>query len=175
MAPFAIISLVACLPILALAALNDVEHVVIFMQENRAYDHYFGMMKGVRGFNDRAVALLPNGKPWFYQPLSQTNTSNYQLPWHVDTTTTSGTCMSAPAMDYITDLGMWHEGRMDSWNTARSAGMGMSHFERTDLPYYYALADGFTLADHYHQSTFTQTTPNRCVAGRQADRRTERV
>ena len=69
--------------------------------------------------------------------------------------------MNAPAMDYITDLGMWNEGRMDAWCTARAPGMGMGHFERTDLPYYYALADGFTIADQYHQSTFTQTTPNR--------------
>ena len=74
--------------------------------------------------------------------------------------------MSAPAMDYPTDLGMWHEGRMDSWNTARSPGMGMSHFARTDLPYYYALADGFTIADNYHQSTFTQTVSGADGGGR---------
>lgn len=32
--------------------LNDVEHVVILMQENRSFDHYFGTLKGVRGYSD---------------------------------------------------------------------------------------------------------------------------
>ena len=34
------------------ASLDDVEHIIIFMQENRAFDHYYGNMRGVRGFND---------------------------------------------------------------------------------------------------------------------------
>ena len=48
---------------------SDIEHIVIFMQENRAFDHYFGKLKGVRGFNDRSAPLLPNMKSQFYQPL----------------------------------------------------------------------------------------------------------
>jgi phospholipase C len=37
-------------------SIEDVEHIVILMQENRSFDHYFGTMKGVRGFGDpRAV------------------------------------------------------------------------------------------------------------------------
>ena len=50
---------------------------------------------------------------------------------------------------------------MDSWNSAREPGFGMSYFNRDDLPFYYALADSFTFGDHYHQSTFTATCPNR--------------
>jgi phospholipase C len=56
---------------------------------------------------------------------------------------------------------MWNDGRSDSWNSARDPGFGMSYFNRTDLPYYYALADGFTIGDQYYQSTLTQTNPNR--------------
>ena len=37
----------------------------------------------------------------------------------------------------------------------------MAFFNRSDLPYYYALADAFTVGDQYYQSTFTQTNPNR--------------
>merc|ERR1711871_727823 len=48
----------------------DIEHIVIFMQENRAYDHYYGSMRGVRGFNDRAAPLLPSGRSPFYQPVT---------------------------------------------------------------------------------------------------------
>jgi phospholipase C len=53
------------------------------------------------------------------------------------------------------------QGRHDAWNTARDPGMGMAYFSRADLPYYYALYDGFTAADQYFQSTFTATNPNR--------------
>src|ERR1700710_2127473 len=37
----------------ATRSLKDVEHVVILMQENRSFDHYFGSMAGARGFGDR--------------------------------------------------------------------------------------------------------------------------
>jgi len=54
--------------------IQDMEHIVIFMQENRPFDHYYGTLQGVRGFNDRAAPELPNGATPFYQPLS--NSSN---------------------------------------------------------------------------------------------------
>lgn len=142
----------------ASGSLDDVKHIVIFMQENRAFDHYYGVMRGVRGYGDRTALTLSNGQPVFYQPLPN---GSYQLPWHVDTLTTSGICMAAPTMNYLTDIAMWNSGRMDAWNTARDAGMGMGHFNASDLPYYYALADAWTIGDGYHQSTFTQTNPNR--------------
>ena len=36
----------------ATGSIQDVGHVVILMQENRSFDHYFGSLRGVRGFND---------------------------------------------------------------------------------------------------------------------------
>ena len=61
------------------AALSDVEHVVIFMQENRAYDHYYGALRGVRGFGDRAAPALPNGRSPFYQPIGDPVQDLYQV------------------------------------------------------------------------------------------------
>ncbi|MEK6297586.1 MAG: alkaline phosphatase family protein, partial [Paraburkholderia tropica] len=29
-------------------SIKDVEHIVILMQENRSFDHYFGTLRGVR-------------------------------------------------------------------------------------------------------------------------------
>jgi phospholipase C len=115
----------------------------------------------VRGFADRTAPLLPNGSPVWYQPTNASNADSYMLPWHVDSQRTSASCMRAPEMDWPTDIAMWNGGRMNAWNTARYPGFGMSYFTRDDLPYYYALADGFTIGDAYHQSTFTQTNPNR--------------
>ena len=41
--------------------LQDVEHIVILMQKNRSFDHYFGTMQGVRGFGDPFPIPLASG------------------------------------------------------------------------------------------------------------------
>src|SRR5215212_2308984 len=38
----------------------DAEHVVFLMQENRSFDHTYGTLQGVRGFNDPRAITLPN-------------------------------------------------------------------------------------------------------------------
>ena len=101
--------------------LDDVKHVVIFMQENRPFDHYFGKLKGVRGFNDRTTVPLKNKKNAFYQPVS-TNDNDYMLPFRVDANQTNCMCMPAPEMYYPTDIKIYNRGRMDAWNTARDPG-----------------------------------------------------
>src|SRR6478672_10241557 len=69
--------------ILALPAHNrtgsiaDVEHIVILMQENRSFDHYFGSMRGVRGFADPRAVRLPSGQSVWQQPSG----SGYVLPF----------------------------------------------------------------------------------------------
>src|SRR6185437_4779054 len=65
-------------------ALKDIKHVVILMQENRSFDHYFGTLAGVRGFGDTEAAKLPNGKSVFYQP-DEKSADGDLLPFHLDT------------------------------------------------------------------------------------------
>ena len=141
--------------------LDQVEHIVIFMQENRAFDHYFGMLQGIRGFNDRTATPTRFGKDTFTQPIWPHNDTAYMLPFHVQTMTSAAMCMDAPFMEFFTNLGIVDGGRYDYWNVVREAGMGMSYFNRSDLPYYYSLYDNFLVGDHYFQSTFTETNPNR--------------
>jgi phospholipase C len=71
----------------------------------------------------------------------------YQLPYNLDFKNSKATCMAAPQMGFGSDIGIWNNGHMDAWNTARDGGFGMSYFNRTELPYYYTLADEFTIAD----------------------------
>ena len=52
----------------ATGSLRDVEHIVVLMQENRSFDHYFGTMRGVRGFGDPHPAMLRNGRSVWRQP-----------------------------------------------------------------------------------------------------------
>jgi len=49
------------------SGLHDIKHVVILMQENQSFDHYFGTMAGVRGFDDPTAMILPGGKSVFHQ------------------------------------------------------------------------------------------------------------
>jgi len=158
-----VIAIAGGLCVLAARPVDQIEHVIIFMQENRPFDHYFGKMKGVRGFNDRTAVPLRSGLNAFYQPVDQNNLDEYMLPFRTEANRTNAMCMPAPEMYYPTDIAMWNSGRMDAWNTARDPGMGMSYFTREDLPYYYALYDNFAVGDQYYQSTFTCTNPNRMI------------
>src|ERR1700688_1993551 len=68
----------------ACSKLTDIGHVVILIQENRSFDHYFGSYRGVRGFADRSMA--------FQQPDPANTTSSpvgALLPFHLDTTKTN--------------------------------------------------------------------------------------
>src|SRR5882757_8751325 len=67
--------------------IKDVEHVVILMQENRSFDHYFGTLSGVRGFDDPRAITLPGGKSVWYQPKTPGD-SEAVAPFHLDTKTT---------------------------------------------------------------------------------------
>ncbi len=140
--------------------LSDIQHVVILTQENRSFDHYFGTLSGVRGFADPVAQRQVDGHDVFHQASSR-HPDGAILPFHLDTHRSSGFCAQAPAMNYPVDLAIWNEGRMDAWNTARDPGLGMAHLTRSDIPFYFALAEAFTVCDQYYCSTLTQTNPNR--------------
>ena len=78
-------------------SLRDIEHIVILMQENRSFDHYFGTMPGVRGFADPAAVRLPDGSPVFRQPYPD-HAEGYLAPFHLDTKATSA--QATPGTDH---------------------------------------------------------------------------
>lgn len=138
----------------ATGSLADVGHVVIFMQENRSFDHYFGTLAGVRGFDDPRAITLPNGAPVWQQPNPA---GGSVLPFHFDARNTS-------ALSVGTDHS-W-KGSQQTWQgwdawVRKKTVQSMGYFDRGDLPFYYALADAFTICDAYHCSIFGATDPNR--------------
>ncbi|MHC1478646.1 phosphocholine-specific phospholipase C [Frateuria aurantia] len=137
--------------------LEDVQHVVILMQENRAFDHYFGSLRGVRGFGDPRPLTLRNGKPVWQQPRNP-GSDDTLLPFHLDSRLTGAQCMDDLNHDWKASHDIWKD--HDAWVT-RKTPMTMGHFTREDLPFYYALADAFTICDGYHASIFGPTNPNR--------------
>ncbi|MDP5226134.1 MULTISPECIES: phospholipase C, phosphocholine-specific [Arthrobacter] len=140
----------------ATGSLQDVEHIVVFMQENRSFDTYFGTFKGARGFGDPHPAVLPSGKDVWHQ----FDGTREVLPFHP----------SAPdlGLQFLEDLdhnwGMTHKafnkGNYDQWLPAKTDAT-MSYYEQTDIPFHTALADAFTLCDQYHCSVLGPTDPNR--------------
>jgi phospholipase C len=137
--------------------IKDVEHVVILMQENRSFDHYFGTLRGVRGYGDPRTPLFPSGKPVWFQPAPK-HPDGYIAPFHMDTVQTSAQCIDSLDHSWKGSQEQWKN--HDAWIDVKGP-MTMGHFTRSDIPFYYALADAFTICDAYHCSIFGPTNPNR--------------
>jgi phospholipase C len=146
----------------ACSKLTDIQHVVILIQENRSFDHYFGSYRGVRGFSDRSVA--------FQQPDPANTTSSplgALLPFHLDTPTTNAACTPDITHAWVPQHQSWNNGAMDGFVSSRlpinpnDAVLSMGYYTRADIPYYYALADAFTICDNYFCSVMGPTDPNR--------------
>jgi phospholipase C len=146
--------------------LNDIDHFIILMQENRSFDHYFGSLRGVRGFDDPHALQLANGHSVFRQP-DLFHPDGYVMPFHLDTATTSAQRMTDLSHEWDAQHASLNGGKMDNWLGAHRVSNGasgpltMGYYTRADLPFYYALADAFTICDGYHCSMLGPTYPNR--------------
>ncbi|MFB8025732.1 MULTISPECIES: phosphocholine-specific phospholipase C [unclassified Streptomyces] len=141
--------------------IDAVEHVVILMQENRSFDHYFGTLRGVRGFADRNAVELPSGGSVFQQP-GPAGTTVLPFPVREAAEAQKKDLQYIGALDHSWSGGAkaWAGGWMDGWITAKSAAT-MAYYDRRDIPLHYELADTFTVCDAYHSSIHTSTSPNR--------------
>ncbi|MGN7864408.1 phosphocholine-specific phospholipase C [Chryseobacterium sp. 22458] len=144
----------------------DAEHVVILMQENRSFDHAFGALKGVRGFLDKRAFIKPDGHSVFFQ---KDNTGKYAAPARLDLRNTKSTWMSSLPHSWENQQNALNKGKYDQWLQAKASGnkeyknipLTLGYYNREDLPFYYQLADAFTIFDQYFCSSLTGTTPNR--------------
>lgn len=141
-------------------SIMDVEHIVIHMQENRSFDHYFGVLNGVRGFGDPRPLRLPGGGAVWQQP-SREHPDGHVLPYHGDSRVTRSFTVEGADQSHQENLTILNGGRYDRWGHSGELKHRMLHYGPGDLPFYYALADAFTICDAYHCSTLTQTYPNR--------------
>jgi len=141
------------------STLDDIEHVVILMQENRSFDEYFGLMSDVIGFDDPAAI------PGVFKQADadlEANPSGYILPWHMDTKTTSAQAAADLDHGWFCQHLMWNNGAMDQFVLGQTFDpVVMGYFDRADVPYHWALADAFTICDRYFCSTLGPTHGNR--------------
>ncbi|MEV0096327.1 phosphocholine-specific phospholipase C [Streptomyces sp. NPDC050738] len=141
--------------------LDDIEHVVVFMQENRAFDHYFGTQRGVRGLGDRTAIRTTNGRSVFHQP-DPSRAEGYLLPFAMNAAHTNAYRQGAAAFGFIDSQSLWRDGLGDGYVNGRGSGyLGQGFYESADMPFYAALASTFTICDNYHASMQTSTNPNR--------------
>jgi phospholipase C len=159
-------------------SLQDIEHIVLFMQENHSFDNYFGTRYGVNGFGNTPQ----NPPPVFQQrgrapsptgggPTDVNDATQFTLPFRLDTThllRPSGECVNDPDHSGIGMHAAWNGGANNNWlpNSIKAVGPAnapevMGYYTREDIPIHYMLADKFTVCDNYFCSVLGPTVPNR--------------
>jgi phospholipase C len=158
--------------------LSDIEHLVFVMQENRSFDHYFGTLSGVRGFDDPTMPTqvvggkrYPVYNQFGWEPGTGVTSTGYTMPFPLQVNlTTDGEFLNDPTHDWLPQHQSWNGGSMDSfvkthveaaYDGPKNGPIVMSYYNRETLPFYYALADAFTICDNYHCSVLGPTYPNR--------------
>ena len=151
-------------------SLKDIEHVVILIQENRSFDHYFGSYRGVTGFGDSHALRLTDGSGLtvFAQPgYPGGYDGDHLYPFHLDSYN-NGECTNDINHSWGPQHSYWHGGKMDGFvsghealDGSANAPLTMGYYKRSDLSFYYAVADAFTICDRYSCSVIGPTDPNR--------------
>lgn len=144
----------------------DAEHIVILMQENRSFDHAYGKLRGVRGFNDPRAIELPNKNKVWLQSNAKGET---YAPFRLDIKNSRATWMSSLPHSWENMVEARNDGKHDLWLEAKKSSnkdhqhmpLTMGFHDRNDIPFYYALADAFTVCDQHFCSCLTGTTANR--------------
>jgi phospholipase C len=154
------------------ASLSDIAHVVILMQENRSFDHYFGTMSGVRGFSDPEALRGVFGQSG-YQPGRGPSLAGYLEPFRLssDPPLRDGQTTNDISHTWAAQHDSWNGGAMDKFvathvsvDGAAHGPVTMGYYTRADLPFYYALADAFTVCDAYFSSVLGPTDSNRLMS-----------
>lgn len=144
----------------------DAEHIVILMQENRSFDHCFGTLQGVRGYSDPRAIQLPDQKPVW---LQSNNKGETYAPFRLNLLNSKATWMHSLPHSWDNQVDARNDGKYNGWLEAKRSGtrryadmpLTLGYHTREDLPFYYALADAFTVCDQHFCSSLTGTTPNR--------------
>ncbi|MBL7699753.1 MAG: phospholipase C, phosphocholine-specific [Chitinophagaceae bacterium] len=144
----------------------DAEHIVFLMQENRSFDHTYGTLQGVRGFNDPRAIYLPGKNVVWCQPDGN---GEIYAPFRLDIKNTNATWMESLPHGWTDQVDARNNGKYNKWLDVKRSGveeykampLTLGFYTREDIPFYYSMADAFTVCDHNFCSSLTGTTPNR--------------
>jgi phospholipase C len=122
---------------------SPIRHIVVSMQENRSFDHYFGYAPWIGGFGPGPGYSQPDGNGGTVAPFHFTSLSTPDIPH-----------------DWNAVHAQWNGGAMDGFYTTDGID-GMGYYLADDLPFYYGLFNDFTLCGNYFCSLLGPTWPNR--------------
>ncbi|ORX57960.1 phosphoesterase-domain-containing protein, partial [Hesseltinella vesiculosa] len=142
--------------------LEKIKNVILFMQENRSFDTYYGTMAGVTGFGDPNIGVQSNGLNLLYQPCSASsdtkNGTKYLLPYNLQGNRAG--CTAGGSNAWGPNHKAINGGKNDNWPNGNSPA-SMGYLTRSEIPFQFSLAESFTILDNYHQSVTSSTNPNR--------------
>jgi phospholipase C len=120
-----------------------INHVVVDMQENRSFDHYFGFAPFVGQYGVPAGYSQPDGnggtvKPYHFTSLATPDVGHSWGAMHAE----------------------YHGGKMDGFYTTDGIDC-MGYYTQADLPFYYSLFQNSSLCTNYFCSLMGPTWPNR--------------
>jgi phospholipase C len=141
--------------------LANLKHIIFFLQENRSFDSYFGMLgpyKASEGLANNVDGLnlnttLPNTQgqpvhPFHYQTVCTENLSPAWNESHAD--------VDGGLMDGFMRTSTSVSSTIDPTGTR-----AMGYYDQSDLPYYYEAAARFATSDRFFSPALTNTVPNR--------------
>ena len=130
--------------------LPQVEHIVIYMQENHSYDSYFGMLDVGDGYT------LSGGVPTNSVPDPGDGGNPFTV-FHTPDTCQPGRGVS---QSWNATHKQFNGGAMDGFLNDGNTN-AMKYWDESQLPFYYDLARTFPLCDRWFASAPCQTYPNR--------------
>jgi phospholipase C len=128
---------------------NPIEHIVVIMQENRSFDHYFGTYPGANGIPEDACMPINPKYPenGCIRPFPSTADSSHEMPHTFQSSEIA-----------------YNEGKMDGFMVAERNFNTMSHYDNKTIPYYWDLAKHYVLADNFFSSALGYSLPNHWYA-----------
>ena len=124
-----------------------VENVVIIMQENHSFDSYFGRLNS-DGYEGQVDGVTPD----------MSNVDRNGNP--VQVFHQRSACTADPGHTWGAQHAAWNHGKNDHF-VLQNGRVSMGYYERTELPYYYELANLFAIGDRFFSSAMGPTFPNR--------------
>ena len=134
--------------------LSTVDAIVVLMMENRSFDHFLGALKSDATYVNKATVEGLKGTE------SNATTSGVNVPvFKMDNFTPED-----PPHGFEAVHAQWNGGKNDGFvkeHAGRSEREVMGFHDRSQIPFYYWLADNFTVCDNWFASVLGPTWPNR--------------
>ncbi|HEX7288297.1 MAG TPA: alkaline phosphatase family protein [Candidatus Angelobacter sp.] len=166
------------------ASLNSIKHIILFMQENRSFDHYLGQLNVYRAAHGMpqdvdtwGPAKTPDnvsvpgrdpvaggaGKPIFAFHMKSVCSENLSPSWNETHRIFNLFHPGDPnAPDLMNGFAVVEGGfAHGSGGSDLTGRRSMGYYDDRDLPFYYFMAANFATSDHWFSAAPTRTHPNR--------------